>query len=182
MIVPRRYLWNSLHFRGNKFWHQKQSLTQLSRQKLDRWFYFLHTRAWLSGHLRGFAMSFFIVCAFIFASTTKTLKCIFYICTHKDIFLIITHVCNYYIHYYFYTYIHRWIHFIYTCFNIYIYVTIFPRHPTTWEGFFVGVFATKNYDQVDRFTFRGCSPGCLGIWSSHPQKSTYCWWFRNRAT
>ena len=95
-----------------------------------------------------------VYCLYIykFASTTKTLKCIFYICTHKDIFFN-NHTClQLYIHYYFYTYIHRWIHFIYTCFNIYICIYFLDIHRP--EKDFLWVYRKQKYDQVERFTSR----------------------------
>lgn len=103
--------------------------------------------AWPSGRLRGLAMSFFIFCTCIFASTTKTLTCIFYICTHKDIFLIFTHVCNYIYIYttisiHIYPYMDTFYIYIYT-FSIYTYMYLFPRHPTTWDGIFLGFSQTK---------------------------------------
>lgn len=131
--------------------------------------------AWPSGRLRGLAMSFFIFCTCIFASTTKTLTCIFYICTHKDIFLIFTHVCNYiYIYIYttisihIYPYMDTFYIYIYT-FSIYTYMYLFPRHPTTWDGIFLGFSQTKIWSGRT-VHLKGGSPGCRGIWSLHPQK------------
>ena len=82
-----------------------------------------------------------------------------------------------------YIYIHRWIHFIYTRFNIYIYIHMYlysldiqrPEKEFSW------FFANKNMIRSTGVHLKGCSPGCRGIWSLHPQKSTYCWWFRNPA-
>lgn len=130
--------------------------------------------AWPSGRLRGLAMSFFIFCTCIFASTTKTLTCIFYICTHKDIFLIFTHVCNYIYIYttisiHIYPYMDTFYIYIYIHFQ-YIHICIYSLDIQRPETEFSWVFRKQKYDQVERFTSRGGSPGCRGIWSLHPQK------------
>lgn len=136
--------------------------------------------AWPSGRLRGLAMSFFIFCTCIFASTTKTLTCIFYICTHKDIFLIFTHVCNYiYIYIYtllfLYIYIHTWIHFIYIYIHFqYIHICIYSLDIQRPETEFSWVFRKQKYDQVERFTSRGVRQDVEGFDHYIPKKSTYC--------
>ena len=133
--------------------------------------------AWPSGRLRHVIL--YCLCIYKFASTTKTLKCIFYICTHKDIFLIITHVCNYI---YIYTTIS--IHISIDGYIIYIYVYMYLysldiQRPE--KEFSLGFVQTKIWSGGTVHLKEVKSPGCLGIWSLHPQKSTYCWWFRNPA-